>query len=265
MSWISWLEARFSYLGIPRLMRMIAFLNAFVYVLTLIQHDFVGWLVLSWPEILSGQVWRLVTFTFVPRIAMGGEAPFGIAFIAIYIWYLIWIGDALEHALGAFRLTLYYVLGMLGAIVASFLFGLAAWDYANLSLSLFFAYATLFPENQIYLMLVFRVKMKWAALITLATIVVQFFWASLGSKVATILTFANYIIFFGPTLLKLSKERAENYGRRKKFESRAPSADDSMHRCAICKKTEVDNPELEFRVARDGEEYCVTHLPSLPK
>jgi hypothetical protein len=261
MSWISWLEARFPYLGIPRLMRMIAFLNALVYVLTLIQPSFAWWLLLSWPEILHGEVWRLVTFTFVPRVAVHGEAPFGIGFIVIYLWYLIWIGDALEHAFGAFRLTLYYVIGIIGVLIASFLFGLSAGDYLNLNLSLFFAYATLFPNNEIFLLLVFRIKMKWAAFITLATIVVQFIWVSFGSKAATLLTFANYFIFFGPTLFKLSRDSAENYRRRKKFELKTVTAGDAIHRCAVCKKTELDNPELEFRVAGNGEEYCTEHLP----
>jgi hypothetical protein len=261
MSWISWLEARVPYLGIPRLMRMIAFLNGLVYVLTLIQPSFVRWLLLSWPEIFHGQLWRLVTFTFVPRIGVNGESPFGIGFIVLYLWYLIWIGDALEHAFGAFRLTLYYVLGIIGVVLASFVFGLSPADYLNLNLSLFFAYATLFPDTEIFLFLVIKVKMKWAAFITLATIVVQFLLESFGSKIATLLTFSNYFIFFGPTLLKLSRERVDIYRHRKKFESKSLSGGDAIHHCAVCKKTELDNPELEFRVARNGEEYCFEHLP----
>lgn len=35
----------------------------------------------------------------------------------------------------------------------------------------------------------------------------------------------------------------------------------ALHRCARCGRTEHSAPEVEFRVARDGEEYCITHLP----
>ena len=32
-------------------------------------------------------------------------------------------------------------------------------------------------------------------------------------------------------------------------------------KCATCGATELTDPNLEFRVARDGEEYCLAHLP----
>lgn len=34
-----------------------------------------------------------------------------------------------------------------------------------------------------------------------------------------------------------------------------------FHRCHVCGRTEVTNPDLVFRVAADGEEYCQDHLP----
>jgi len=43
------------------------------------------------------------------------------------------------------------------------------------------------------------------------------------------------------------------------------SEDEALHRCAHCGATELTNPSLEFRVARDGEEYCLAHLPSAAK
>ncbi len=36
----------------------------------------------------------------------------------------------------------------------------------------------------------------------------------------------------------------------------------AFHACAVCKRTERDVPGLAFRVAADGCEYCVEHLPS---
>jgi hypothetical protein len=37
---------------------------------------------------------------------------------------------------------------------------------------------------------------------------------------------------------------------------------ENFHTCAICKRTEIDAPEMVFRIAGDGNEYCLEHLPS---
>ena len=262
MSWISWLETRIGFLGIPRLMQMIAVLNGLVYVLHLFQPDFVFVLTLSPERILHGEIWRIVSYIFVPEIFLlpGGNPMIQSLFFFLYLWFLIWMGDALEHAWGAFRLTLFYVLGMLGITIAAFFFGDGRLTF-YLNLSLFFAFATLYPDVQIYLLLVIPVKMKWAALISLAGILLGFFLGSLSEKARILVSFTNYFIFFGPLMVTKFRHKVEVDVRRKKFESKTASPDDSLHRCVICKKTEKDNPELEFRVARDGEEYCVAHLP----
>ena len=49
--------------------------------------------------------------------------------------------------------------------------------------------------------------------------------------------------------------------RRRRFEMETRDAEtEALHRCAICGATEVSDPNLEFRVARNGEEYCMAHL-----
>ncbi|MGB8352957.1 MAG: DUF3857 domain-containing protein [Chthoniobacteraceae bacterium] len=50
--------------------------------------------------------------------------------------------------------------------------------------------------------------------------------------------------------------------RRKQTAPVSPlTAQDSLHRCNFCGKTELTAPELDFRVSGDGEEYCHPHLP----
>jgi hypothetical protein len=49
-------------------------------------------------------------------------------------------------------------------------------------------------------------------------------------------------------------------GRRKKFKEAKLSDEDSFHRCKTCGRTEKSDPDLEFRMAEDGEEYCGDHL-----
>ena len=55
--------------------------------------------------------------------------------------------------------------------------------------------------------------------------------------------------------------RAETSQRRRKFEAAKRPAEDAIHHCKVCGRTELTAPDLEFRVAGDGEEYCLEHLP----
>ena len=56
MSWINWLEARIGFLGIPRLMQMIAALNGLVYLLHFFQPSYALALILIPERILHGEV-----------------------------------------------------------------------------------------------------------------------------------------------------------------------------------------------------------------
>src|ERR1700756_2786493 len=249
MSWISWLEARIGFLGIPRLMQMIAVLNGLVYVLHLFQPTYVFALLLIPERILHGEVWRLVSYIFVPEMLLrGGNPALQPLFLFVYLWFLVWMGDALEHAWGPFRVTLYYFLGMVGVTIAAFLFGGGGLFAFLLNLSLFFAFATLYPDVQIYVLFVLPLKVKWLALVSLAPLFLELLLGSLSTKAAILISFVNYFVFFGPTMLAHLQTQAENGTRRRKLASKTP-AEDTLHRCVVCKRTEKDDPDLEFRVA----------------
>ena len=261
MSWISWLEARLGFLGIPRLMQMIAVLNGLVYLLHLFQPSYVFALLLIPERILHGEVWRLVSYIFVPEMLLrGGNPALQPIFLFIYLWFLVWMGDALEHAWGAFRVTLYYILGMVGVTIAAFLFGGGGLFAFLLNLSLFFAFATLYPDVQIYVLFVLPLKVKWLALVSLAPLILELLLGSLSTKAAILISFLNYFVFFGPMIYSKLLMRTATDIRRRKYENKA-APEDTLHRCTVCKRTEKDSPELEFRVSRNGEEYCLDHLP----
>jgi len=261
MSWISWLEARLGFLGVRRLMQFIAILNGLVYVLHLFQPTYVRSLSMIPERILHGEIWRLVSYIFVPEIIFGGISPtLQPIFLFFYLWFMVWVGDALEHALGAFRVTLYYFLGMVGVTIAAFFFWGGGLFAPLLNLSLFFAFATLYPDIQIYLFLVVPVKVKWLALFSLAPFLLSFVMGSFYDKAALLVSFLNYFLFFGPDIYAKLRHRTATGIRRRIFEGKS-SADETLHRCAVCKRTEKDNPELDFRVAQDGQEYCTEHLP----
>jgi hypothetical protein len=267
MSWLNWLENRVGFLAIPRLIPAIALLNLFVYILFQFQPEYVRFLTLEPALVLRGEVWRLVSYIFIPQYFLDyrGGSILQSVFFLLYVWFMIWVGNSLEHAWGAFRLTLYYVLGMIGVTIAAFLLGFGQSQGNSLPLyinvSLFFAFATLFPNVQIYVLLFIPLKVKWLALISLVPILLTFLFAPLLIKTAIVISLLNYVLFFAPVAVSNARHNRDVQKRRLKFAAGSVSADEPLHRCAVCKRSERDDPELEFRVARNGEEYCVEHLP----
>jgi len=242
-------------------MQMVALLNGLVYLLHFFQPTYVFALLLIPERILHGEVWRLVSYIFVPEMLLrNGNPALQPLFLFVYLWFLVWMGDALEHAWGPFRVTLYYLLGMVGVTIAAFFFGGGGLFAFLLNLSLFFAFATIYPDIQIYVLFFIPLKVKWLALLSLLPLLLELILGSLATKAAILVSFLNYFVFFAPTMLNNLQTRAETSGRRRKFESRS-SGEETLHRCALCNRTEKDSPELEFRVASDGEEYCLEHLP----
>ncbi|HZC34574.1 MAG TPA: hypothetical protein VE242_03115 [Chthoniobacterales bacterium] len=266
MSWLNWLEHRVGYLAIHRLIPTIALLNAFVYLLNLFQPEYVYYLTLEPTRILHGEVWRIFSYIFIPQIFLSHGSP-GMQplFFLLYIWMMIWIGNSLEQAWGAFRLTVYYLLGMLGVTLVAFLLnwgqseGNIAPFYINTSL--FFAFASVYPNVQVYVLLIFPVRVKWLALISLLPLLFVFFIGDWLDKIAIVFSFLNYAVFFFPAAIAGARQHRKAQGRRMRFNADSVRADEPLHQCAVCKRTERDNPDLEFRVSSNGEEYCLEHLP----
>ena len=256
MSWIDFLEKRFERFAIPHLLRYVALLNGLAFVLSKIQPGFLTMLQLDASAVLRGEVWRLVSHIFVPSI--GGLLPDWVG-AGLYLLLLVWLGDGLEEAMGSFRTTLYYFIGLAGTAVAAFL-AQEGVGGAFLTNSLFFAYAMFFPNRQILVFFVIPAKMKWLAWVDVVLLVVLLLTSSWGVRAGVVASFANFILFFAPALLSARKRQREQKERFAKFAATLSEVE-TLHRCLKCGRTEVGAPELEFRVGRDGEEYCVEHLP----
>ena len=119
------------------------------------------------------------------------------------------MGDALEQAWGAFRVTLYYFLGMVGVTVAAFFFGGGGLFAFLLNSSLFFAFATLYPDLQIYVFFVSAIEGQMACFYQLGPVVFRIFWGSLSTKAAILVSFLNYFVFFGPPAYAKLRKRTE--------------------------------------------------------
>jgi membrane associated rhomboid family serine protease len=253
MAWLDKLEHRLGFLGIPGLLRIVVGFTALVFVLIWLNRDFGSFLDLEPARILQGEVWRLITYIFLPQTL----SPL---WVILALWFLWFIGEGLEQAWGAFRVTIYFFVGMVGTTVAAFFFGS---DFSNRMIlsSLFFAYARFYPDQVIYILFILPAKIKWIAWVSAALLLFGFVVGTNSYRAALVAAFANYFIFFGPELYRAARHRQEVSSRRKRFDVDSRPATEALHQCTTCGATELSDPHLEFRVARNGEEYCMPHLP----
>src|SRR5205085_4447772 len=244
MSFLDKLERRFGFIAIPGLVRAIVTLNVLVFILVYLNKGFDSYLALDVARIRAGEVWRLVTYIFVPQMSHP-------LLVLIALWFLWFIGDGLERAWGPFRLTLYFLVGMIGTTVAAVLSN-SQFSNQMLFTTLFFAFAHFYPDEIIYVFFILPLKIKWIAWVYAAFLLLAFVTQSNSYRLALIAALSNYLIFFGPGMIQQLRQRKEVAVRRKRFEIEARSDEEPLHRCATCGATELSDPSLEFRVARDG-------------
>lgn len=247
------LERRFGKFAIPGLIRYVVALNALVFLLYLLQWN-VGIFQFDRDAIAAGQIWRAFTWIFIPTTT-------SLLWIIFYLMFTWWIGDCLEATWGTFRLNVYYFLGFSGCVASGLIFG-AAGGNSMLTLTLLLAAATLAPNLEVLLFGIIPLKLKWIAAIGLIFPVMVVLGGGLAGAAIVILCLGNYLLFFGPSLLRQARTNHESGIRRAKFQQNSRPESEALHRCEACGRTELSNPDLDFRVSSDGHEYCSEHLPA---
>ena len=193
MNWLTKLERKYGRWCIPNLIAILVGGQIVVYAVELFVNRYITYfLTLTRPALLAGEVWRLVTFLFVP-FSSGGILSFALG--AYFTWF---IGSALEAVWGDFRFNLYILAGMLGAVLACLATGWA--DTYCLSLSLLLAFALLYPEMQVLLFYIIPIKVKYFGIFAAAIWVLSFFGTSWAGRLNYLLSMAGFFLFFGPVL-----------------------------------------------------------------
>ena len=258
MNFIDKLEKRFGHLTVPNVVLTLIIAQLVIYAAVLIGRVDHGGLTLEPRAVLAGEWWRLASFLIMPpNIATGGLSALFLAFF----WYILWMmSNALESVWGVFRFNLYLVTGVLFTVAGAFLGQFISPSSAItappqfLYFSIFFAFATLHPNIELF---VIPVKIKWlawfGALVFVALPLIS--EPTMGCRIMIIAPIINYFLFFGRDLMNGFKSRQ----RRAEFDAeRKAMADDALHVCSVCGATELSHPEREFRYKMvDGEAVCI--------
>lgn len=212
MNWLYRLDYKYGRRALPNLILYIVFGQLVVFVVDLIfpALQFSSMLALDRDMIFQGQVWRIVTFLFEPMNS-------SVLWILVSLYFYYFIGTSLETEWGSFKFNFYYLVGALATVLAALITGYGVNYYLNLSL--FMAYAILWPDQEFMLFFILPVKAKYLALLDAVGFVVGFIkggWGTRGSILAALLMLG---IFFGPDLMKHIRSQRGYQRQRRNFRS----------------------------------------------
>lgn len=267
MNFLDKLERKYGKYAIKNLMLYILFGNAFVFLFYhLTGGQFLSWILFHFGAVLKGQVWRLISFVFIPN-------TFDILWFLFSAFLYYSIGMQLEYTWGTFKFNVYYLMGIIFNIIASIVLQFVFNSFADprsmtlyINLSLFLAYATLFPNVQFRLYFIIPVKVKYLAFLYAAFLLFDFFTGGLATQVLIIISLLNYLMFFGIPLLKGGSTHTQrNFNKEKRVLQKGASAPIKVafHKCHVCGKTELSDPDMEFRYCsgcNGNYEYCMDHI-----
>ena len=291
MNWIDKLERKIGKKPIRNLPLYIAAGYVIGFIINLIDPTFYNeFLALDVGMILKGQIWRVITFVIDPPST-------SIIFIifAVYLYYFI--GSSLENSWGSFKFNLYYFSGIFFHVLGAFIIYLITYlaygrglsvhfGSSYLNLSMFFAFAALFPDVKLLLFFIIPIKIKWLAYVDAAFFLYSIVSGLIGGGIinysvafAALISLLNFLIFFLSTRNVKQKvynqKRQAEYARKEKHYKEIQYAKDEAagrtngahHSCYICKRTDITDPDLEFRYCskcKGAHEYCQDHLFTHP-
>ena len=267
--------------GIPNLMLYISIGSAIVYFLSMVDESNTLYYALNFNRelILQGQVWRLFTYVFTYNAG-------NILIMLISMLCYFSLGKAMENIWGTFRFNLFYFTGVVLMDIFCMIFGGFRADVYYLNMSLFLGYATLYPNAGFLLFYIIPVKAWIFALFDLIVTFVDVARLTAAGlfpyNLFPLIAIANYFLFFGKDVLNVipltwrikigrlfKKQPVKKTGtvpfpQAAARPAAAPKAKENYtHKCTICGRTDVTNPELEFRYCSrcNGYHcYCEDHI-----
>ena len=244
--------------GINNLMLYVVFGTAAVWLLSLMDgtNMLISYLAFDAAAVLRGQVWRIVTFIFIPQ-------SYGVISLLLFLYFYYFIGSTLEREWGPGRFTIYYGMGMLLTV----LYGFTAYfvdgrrigmSSTYINLSMFFAFATMFPEQRVLLFYIIPIKMKWLAIVDAAYFVYDIA-VNIGRgygmmSFLPLVAVLNFFLFCGDDLFhtvmprgRQRRQKTINFQREVRKIKYEQKHSGYTRKCEVCGRTDTDYPDLEFR------------------
>ena len=270
MNWLNKLERKFGRYAIHNLTLYLIGGYIIGFGVYMFVPNLLNLLTLEPAYILHGQIWRIISWVLIP--------PSGNIFTTVIMMLFYYsLGTALERTWGAFRYNVYIFSGILFTVIGAFLLylivGVDAVGYGvffstyYINMSIFLAFAVSYPDMEVLLYFILPIKMKWMALVYAALTIYDLVRGNLFTRIAIIASLLNFIVFFlSSRNVKPYMPKEQMRQRKFKQEQERPHmtyAGGARHRCAVCGRTELDDPNLEFRFCskcNGNYEYCQDHL-----
>ena len=269
--------------GIPNLMLYICIGSAIAYVMTMMTQNTIIYQFLLFDKnaILHGQVWRLFSYPLTYGYSSGNIILTAIGLLCYYS-----LGRVIENQWGTLRFNLFYFTGVILMDIFCLVLPEPYYLRANatyLNMSLFLAYATLYPNASFLLFFIIPVKAWIFAVFDLVLTLADVFANPFPINLFPLVALANYFLFFGKDVvniiplslrLKIRKGLRKGPAPRKATVIQFPTGaavesrkvvpkEVFLHKCTVCGRTDVSHPDLEFRYCSrcNGYHcYCQDHI-----
>lgn len=248
-------------IAIERLTTFIVGGMAIAFVLCQVRPEFREYLTLV-PRLVPSQPWRLVSFLFVP------PEQGHLIWVAISLYFTWLIGTNLEQEWGALKFNAFYFVGALCTLAAGFITGTSLTN-VYLNISLFVAFATIFPDYEIRIFFILPMKVKWLAFLAAAYAVFLLATGDNFQRVGIAAVSANYLLFFGGHLLALARGRrmlVRQAARRAEQRPQATEREEDTRTCAICGATQEDGADIRVcsceKCGGVPRQLCLEHARS---
>lgn len=279
--------------GIHNLMLYIAIGNVIVYLISLIDQSglMINALAFDAGSILQGQVWRLITVVFLDVVT--SSRPL---LSALFIFCYVWIGRYVEQLWGTCKTNVYYFLGITVMDIVCLIFRctfLPGWFH----MTLFLIFAVSAPNAQIRLWGILPLRAKYLAWFDVGLTVFDVVSSLIKLRgllslpglapmlIMPLVPILYFALFVGsdikgllPSAMTRTKTQKnfrsyQNQQRAKARQQGNPNWANSYqsstgekpyrHKCTVCGRTDVSNPELEFRYCSKCKGYycyCMDHI-----
>lgn len=271
-------EKKFGKYAIPNLTLILIMCYVAGYVIELFLPRLFPWMTLDPYSVVHGQVWRLFTWILIPPSSLD-------FFTIIMLFFYYNIGTMLERTWGTYRYNVFLFSGMIFTIIAAFLslgfVSLFAGDMSEvqkqiyfltnsgrfstyyISMSIFLGFAMTYPDMQVLLMFVIPVKVKWMGIFDLVYLVIMLLAGDWFTRFAVGAALLNVFLFYLSTknMMHMAPKQIKRRADFRRDVKRSTGV--TRHKCAVCGRTEEDDPELQFRFCskcNGNYEYCQYHL-----